>query len=149
MRKEALNIKNTVGYNLLKNVFFFYIIIASIITLLHMYSEFTNEKSIIQEDMINTEKIFSKQLASSIWEINTTLSEDIIEGILSSRSIIGVSIKFDTKKMQANFGIVSNQNKIAKNHLFSNKIKVEYQNDLYSYVFDLKYNKEVFPPNGP
>ncbi len=143
MKKVDLHIKNTVGYNLLKDVFLLYIIIAIIITLLHMYSEFTNEKSIIQEDMISTEKIFAKQLASSIWEINTTLSEDIIEGILTSRSIIGLSIKFnDTKRMQANFGIVSNQNKITKNYLLGTKIKVKYQNDLYSYVFDLKHNKK-------
>lgn len=133
-------IKNTVGYNLFKNVFSVYIIIAIIITIFHMYSEYSNAKSNIFNEMKNTEQVLKKQLISSIWNMNYELLEDIIDGILTSDHIIGISVKINDGKTIGNFGIVDENNKIEKNISFKNKNKVFYEKDLFYIAFDLEDN---------
>lgn len=136
--KTTPKIKNTIGYKLLKAVFSLYVIIALIITGLHMYSEYVNAKDIVLEDMKNIEKIFLKQMTTTIWNFDTALLEDIISGILVSRSITGVSVQSKEKEVLGNFGAVDNESKITKNSLFSNEIKVNYQKSSYSYTFILQ-----------
>lgn len=131
-------IRNTVGYNLFKDVFSIYIIIAVIITAFHMYSEYNNAKSSVLEDMKNTEKVLKKQLVSTVWNLDILLLEDIISGILDSQSIIGVSININDSEITGNFGVVDKSKKIAQNLKFTNKIKVIYENNLYSRKFDLE-----------
>ena len=77
-RYHIPNINNTVGFNLLKNVFSLYILITIIVTILHMYSEYNNEKLKILKDMENVELSFKRQLATAIWAVDNTLIEEII-----------------------------------------------------------------------
>ena len=129
------NIKNTVGFNLLKKVFSLYIVITFIVTAWHMYSEYSNEKVKILADMKNVEISFKHQLTTAIWAVDTVLIEEIITGILSSRSIIGVSVKNGTSIK--NFGIVDIKNKTTKKDTIDNKIKISYTKDLYIHSFTL------------
>ncbi|NQY93873.1 MAG: hypothetical protein HRT43_06880, partial [Campylobacteraceae bacterium] len=132
-------IRNTVGYSLLKNVFSFYVIIAIFITLTHMYSEYKSAKTLVVEEMKNIQTVFIKQLTTSIWNLNNELLDDIIEGILTSPSIIGISIKINTIKGTSNFGTVDMVNKKDENFYFKQNNIIVYKKDIYSYKFDLKH----------
>ena len=130
-------ISNTVGYKLLKIVFSLYVIIAIFITAIHMYSEYRNEKNIIFEEMRNIEKITKKQLSTSIWHFEVPLTKDIINGILISRSIIGISIRSKNDELVGSFGIVDISKKNEKMISFPKKEKPLYSTALYSYKFML------------
>ena len=135
--KPIIKIKNTVGYNLLRIVFSLYVIIAIMITALHMYSEYNNEKSNILQEMQNTENMVKKQLTVSAWYLNTPLITEILEGILSSKSILGLSFESSNNLISGNFGIVDISKKDIENILNKAKDEVVFQKGLYSYEFDL------------
>lgn len=137
MKNNIPKIKDTVGYRLLKSVFTLYVFIALLVTFFHMYSEYSNEKNVVHEDMKNIEKIFLKQLTTSIWNFDTLLVEDIVSGILINPSIVGLSIKNNEEKILANFGIVDDSYKIDKNIVYSNIRDVEYSEMPYIYTFPL------------
>jgi len=130
-------LSNTVGYKLLKIVFSLYVIIAIFITAIHMYSEYRNEKNIIFEEMRNIESISKKQLSTSIWHFEVPLTKDIINGILISRSIIGISVRSKNDEVLGHFGIVDISKKNEKNISFFDKEKPIYSTELYSYMFTL------------
>jgi len=141
MKRNAVpKIRNTVGYVLLKNVFSLYVVIAICITLTHMYSEYRSAKSLVDEEMKNIETVFIKQLTTSIWNLNNELLDDIIEGILTSPSIIGISININTIKGSSNFGTVDITQKSNENYYFKQNKMITYKKDIYSYTFDLKHD---------
>ncbi|NQY93215.1 MAG: HAMP domain-containing histidine kinase [Campylobacteraceae bacterium] len=140
-KQHVPRIKNTVGFNLLKTVFFLYLIITILVTFFHMYSEYNNEKSKILADMNNLEVSFKQQLETSIWFVDTPLVQEIIKGILTSRSIVGLSIIIENRNYINNFGIVDKQYKTENKNVFMDKVKVVYSSDLYSHVFILKNEK--------
>lgn len=125
--------KNSVGYKLLKVVFSFYILIALIVTVAHMFSEYKNAKSIISEDMLNIEYSFKNQLANSVWHFDNALIEEVIHGILSTRSIIGITIQSKDSNLIKNAGIIDIKYRNPKN----NSSKVQFKSDLYIHSFDL------------
>jgi len=140
MKKNDIpKIKNTVGYALLKNVFSLYVVIAIVITLAHMFSEYRSAKNLVNEEMKNIKTVFIKQLTTSIWNLNNELLDDIIEGILTSPSIIGISIKINTIEGSSNFGTVDIVNKKDENFYFKQNKTIVYKKDIYSYQFDLKH----------
>merc|ERR1711879_27713 len=107
------------------------------ITALHMYSEYNNEKSNILQEMQNTENMVKKQLTVSAWYLNTPLITEILEGILSSKSILGLSFESSNNLISGNFGIVDISKKDIENILNKAKDEVVFQKGLYSYEFDL------------
>jgi len=129
-------LRQTVGFNLLKRVFSLYVIIALLITLAHMYSEYNNAKSVIMNEMKTAEKAYRKQLTSVLWELNYELLDEIIDGILTSDSIVGVSLKIKNDNSMGNFGIVDMSKKVPINRQL-NKQPITYEKNLYSYTFEL------------
>ena len=137
-------IKNTVGFNLFKKVFFMYLIITILVTLFHMYSEYKNEENKILWDMNNIEESFKKQLTTAAWFVDNSLIEEVIYGILSSRSIVGISIKYQDNYLQ-NYGRVDPKNKYNSNLLDINKLNASYEENLLGHSFvlhDKKYNHD-------
>ncbi len=137
-------ISNTVGYNLLKIVFSLYVIIALLMTFIHMYSEYNNEQNVIYKEMKSIEKISKKQLATSLWHFEVPLTQDIINGILISPSIVGLSIRSKGDEIVGNFGIVDISKKADKKISFIYKEEAIYASGLYSHTFmltDTRYDK--------
>jgi len=130
-------ISNTVGYNLLKIVFSLYVIIALLMTFIHMYSEYNNEQNVIFEEMKNIEKISKKQLTTSLWHFEVSLTQDIINGILISRSIVGLSIRSKGDEIVGNFGIVDISKKSDKSISFTYNDEPTYASGLYLHTFML------------
>ena len=125
--------KNSVGYKLLRVVFSFYILIAIIVTAAHMFSEYKNAKNIIFEDMLNIEYSFKNQLVNSVWHFDNELIEEVISGILSTRSIIGITIQSKDSDLIKNAGIIDIKYGNPKN----NVSKVQFKSNLYIHSFDL------------
>ena len=126
-------IKNSVGYKLLRVVFSFYVLIALIVTATHMYSEYNNAKKIIFEDMLNVENSFKRQIANSVWHFDNELIAEVIHGILSTRTIIGISIKSEEDKLVSNVGIIDIKNRNSK----YDSSNVTYKSNLYIHSFEL------------
>ena len=125
-------VKNSVGYKLLKIVFSVYVLIALIITAFHMYSEYKNTKNIIFEDMLNIENSFEPQIANGVWHYDEKLINQVMNGILSNRTIIGVSIRSEDNLFFKNSGIIDIKHKNLKNDSSS----IRYKSDLFSHHFE-------------
>ena len=125
--------KNSIGYKLLKVVFSFYVLIALLVTFFHMYSEYQNAKNIVLENMISIEHSFKKQIANSIWHYDNELITEVVQGILSNRTIVGMTIKNDENKLIQNAGVVDIKNK----NLKQDSAQIQYKRDLYQYHFEL------------
>lgn len=135
-----LHIKNTVGFTLFKKVFSLYLIVTIFVTILHMYSEYKNEENKIFQDMNNVEISFKKQLTTAAWLFHNNFIEEIINGILTSRSIIGISYKSQNNSVY-NYGVVEQSKEKNSKVLIENKVKTFYKENLLEYSFILQ-NKE-------
>ena len=125
-------VRNSVGYKLLRVVFSFYVLVALIITAFHMYSEYKNAKNIIFEDMLNIENSFKNQIANGVWHYDEELISEVINGILSNRTIIGISIKSEDTNFFKNSGIIDVKHRSLKN----DSSPTRYKSDLFSHHFE-------------
>lgn len=92
MQLPHIPIKHSIGFNLLKVVFSFYIIIAIIVTLAHMAIEYSNVKSSIKQDLELYQRTFSTQLADALWDLDNDRVTTISRGILTLPSAVAVKV---------------------------------------------------------
>lgn len=89
---NAIPIKDSIGFNLIKLVFSIYIIIAAIVTLAHMATEYFNVKSSVMQDLQLYQSSFEEPLADSLWDLDLESTKTITPGIVKLPSIVGLQI---------------------------------------------------------
>jgi len=89
---NAIPIKDSIGFNLIKLVFSVYIIIAALVTLAHMATEYFNVKSSVMQDLQLYQSSFEEPLADSLWDLDLEQTKTITPGIIKLPSIVGLQI---------------------------------------------------------
>ncbi|WP_415902486.1 ATP-binding protein [Neptuniibacter sp. QD29_5] len=89
---KAIPIKDSIGFNLIKLVFSIYIIIATLVTLAHMATEYFNVKSSVIQDLQLYQSSFEEPLADSLWDLDVERTKTITPGIVKLPSIVGLQI---------------------------------------------------------
>jgi len=85
-------IKNSIGFNLIRGVFSIYIIVAIVVTLFHMLTEYFNVKQMIQEDLALYQTTYEKQLSDALWDLDEERIKTISEGIIKLPAVTALKV---------------------------------------------------------
>lgn len=69
-----------------------YLVVALITTAIHIGIEFNRQKGILVNNLANIENSFTGVISSAIWELNTDVLNNTVEGLLANPYISGIEI---------------------------------------------------------
>lgn len=90
---DIIPIRDSVGFNLIRTVFSVYIVVAVIVTMVHMGIEYSNTKSSIKDDLQLYQTTFESPLATALWDLDEQGIALIVPSILTLPSVVGVKIE--------------------------------------------------------
>lgn len=85
-------LRSSITRKLLVVVFSIYIILTAVVTILHMEFEYSSSKRQTIEALENIQQMSEGSLSQALWEINYPQIESILEGIYSSKFLVGVDL---------------------------------------------------------
>ena len=95
IESHNIPIKDSIGFNLLRGVFSIYIVIAIVVTLIHMTTEYFNAKQVVKDDLVLYQRTFDSALSDALWDLDDERVATLTKGILKLPSVKAIQI-FDT-----------------------------------------------------
>jgi len=123
---------HSIGFTLLRGVFSIYIIVAILVTLAHMATEYFNVKKMIENDLILYQTTYETPLSDALWDVDENRIKTIIDGVIKLPSITSVQI-LDTDN-----NIIAARN--STSHVPANEMVTA--NFLIEHRFDIGYHRE-------
>jgi len=123
---------HSIGFTLLRGVFSIYIIVAILVTLAHMATEYFNVKKMIENDLILYQTTYETPLSDALWDVDENRIKTIIDGVIKLPSITSVQI-LDTDN-----NIIAARN--STSHIPANEMVTA--NFLIEHRFDIGYHRE-------
>ncbi len=102
----TVDIKNSVGTQLLTVVFSLYLIVAVAVTLIHMGGEYYGTRQDILDDLVVFEKTFHPGIANQVWNLDDEALAANLQGIVKIPIIVGVKVDNNKGKILAKTGVV-------------------------------------------
>jgi len=129
--------QNQIGKLLFKKIFAWYLVVAVALTLMQIYNEYQTHKSLLDNSLKSTAKIFSHSLSNSVWNLDEAQISSNTHTLVSLEDVTGVKIIDTSGEILALSGVVDTQETQQKKFLYK-KEKVIYQDSLIQHSFDLK-----------
>ena len=104
--ENRTSMRNSIATKLLRYVFSLYLLIAVIVTLVHMSLEYRYQKNSISHDLVNIQKAFEQGLSLSMWQLNQEALESEIRGVLQIPTIVGIKVRNENGEEIAAGGVV-------------------------------------------
>ncbi|MCP4404393.1 MAG: PAS domain-containing protein, partial [bacterium] len=95
---SEVSIKQSISAKLLTVVFAIYLVVAVVVTLMHMLAEYVETKESVVQELSILQKAFERGVATSIWYMNIPLLESEMRGMLEHPVVVGVRIENDRGK---------------------------------------------------
>ena len=105
--RTSIAIKNSIATRILVVVLGLYLIIAMLITVSHVWIEYSYQKEIIIHDLCNFEDAFKDGLAVNLWGLDEKALHASIQGMLKIPALVGVKINNKNGELIAIGGIVT------------------------------------------
>jgi diguanylate cyclase (GGDEF)-like protein len=106
MKLPLVPIKDSIATRLLKIVFSFYLILATIVTASHMIAEYIHTKNLVIKELLTLEKTFQPTFQQALWEMNEDQLLSTIKGIMELPNVVGVQIISPKGKLLRQMGEV-------------------------------------------
>ncbi len=107
MTIRPVQFRDSIGVRLLRNVFGVYVLIAILITALHLYAEYEHQKELAQENLAQAELILKPLFDDALWHLDQQLLEKASQGALNFPSVVGVMVMGDPGTAYIKYGEVS------------------------------------------
>ena len=92
-KNNMLPVKNSITTQLLKVIFFFYIIVTIVMTIVHMSAEFNSTKKAVEHELRVIGNTFAPALARALWDMNVEQLNPTFLGMVESPTVVGMMIK--------------------------------------------------------
>jgi len=142
--KSALAIKHSIAGRLLTIVFSLYVLIAILMTVIHMVAEYEKTKTDVIEALKAVHEIMSPNISIALWDLDKDLLNNTINGISNLPDVGGVKVIGNLGGLSAMMGITMNESgetKLKKQTRF-----IDLAEGLYAYsaaiTYKGKYDKE-------
>ncbi|MBC8412751.1 MAG: response regulator [Nitrospira sp.] len=139
MRIKELFSRKTISFRLLRNILGVYLVIAIVITLLHLSYEYTVGKDRMQESFELYRNAFRSTLTSQLWHLDNVQMNNSLAGIIKLPFIAGVCVHMPDGTAFARKGIVAEEMK--HRHIWEGEVvndgNMMFAENLYEYSFDL------------
>lgn len=125
---EIPPVNTSITKQLFKMVFSLYCIIAIIVTVVQVITEYRYTQQSIQEELQSYQRIFGPVLAKALWDLDKEQVNDIINGLSQVPVIVGVKIeRLQENKLIAYAGINSAKPEAVIDRSFSYQFPILYQ----------------------
>lgn len=137
------SIRESLAIGLLKKVFLVYIVFALTITSIHMFAEFRRAQEEVLVELNTVFTTIREPLAIAMWEADEEQVESLLEGIVNSNVIFGVSASEARGEIVEKVGRVVSAGKIQKiDDAFGVRLESsDNQNNLFGYQFPIHYSE--------
>ncbi|MCP4324381.1 MAG: hypothetical protein GY787_21485, partial [Alteromonadales bacterium] len=98
---------NSLAKQLMLSVFFWYMLIAIILTTTHLVIEYAESKAKVEANIQIIAKTFSPSLAQSLWDVNFEQTNSAFLGMVEVRQVTGLKLASDTGELIASSGVTS------------------------------------------
>ncbi len=139
---KSIHLKNSIASQMLKVVMGIYLLIALIVTLVHMIAEYHDTKITVNDEIGLFYKTFEYSLASPIWEYNVEGVESVINGLVKIPTITGIRIENEKGEEVTRIGQTGNQANGEKgiiSRLYKRKFPIMYHSEESRKTYNVGY----------
>jgi signal transduction histidine kinase/DNA-binding response OmpR family regulator/HPt (histidine-containing phosphotransfer) domain-containing protein len=134
-----VRIKDSIATKLLKSVFGIYIIIAIVVTIVHIVVEFYHTRNCIIGELKTIYKTIEDGLALSLWDFDLTKTQSIINGGIILPSVTGIFVQDESGRIVGISGDV-HPDKISNTKIgWRTILDFGKSNQVYVYAGDIHY----------
>ena len=101
---DVVPIKQSVSTKLFRTVFPLYLLIAIVVTLVHLLIEFNNTNKHIREELVSVGNAISPGLKTALWSVNYKQLKSIVEGVQRLPVVTGMQIENERGELVGGFG---------------------------------------------
>lgn len=140
-----VKIKDSIATKLLKSVFGIYIVIAIVVTIIHIVVEFYHTRNCIIGELQTIYKTIEDGLALSLWDFDLTKTQSIINGGVILPSVTGIYVQDESGRIVGIAGNVQQQESDNTQEGWRAILNWEYiknfgkKNQVYVYAGDIHY----------
>lgn len=143
----VISVRESIATGLLKKVFLVYIIFTLVITAIHLFMEYRRVKEDVLVELTTAFTTFGKPLAIAVWDADKEQTESLLEGLVESELIYGVSVTEAEGGIVHQAGNVVLPDTIQKaNDTFGVRLEsAGSKNNLFGYQFPISHSEEGPP----
>lgn len=147
MPQKSVSIRNSIATRLMSIVFSFYVVIAVLITLTHMYVEYNYQKADVNKSLVEFEPSIQSTLSMNIWHMDDLALSETMDSILKIPVIVGMTVADDSGTVIAAEGIVSDNEKSGLIEQTINFLGIQKNGNLHveTEVYSLEVFRHEFP----
>jgi len=135
-----VRIKDSIATKLLKSVFGIYVIIAVVVTLIHIVVEYYHTKNTIIKELQVIYRTIEDGIALSLWDFDLTKTQSIISGGVILPSVTGIYIEDETGNIVGTAGeIYFQDNKTSGSNALMDFFNWNKANPVYSFSKHIYY----------
>jgi len=142
MNKSHVPVRSSIGFKLLRTIFGIYIIITTVITSVHIATEYKRVKDEVKEGFALHNNVLGQTLTHEVWHLDLEQLDYTLSGIMQLPYVVGVSVHTPEGMILGRKGVVSINEK-NKPIYYQNKsvmqeiYKVDFSGDLFWHSFEL------------
>lgn len=132
VKNNKISIKHSIGFTLLRGVFSIYIIVAIVVTMAHMVTEYFNVKNMIKSDLALYQTTYEHPLSDALWDLDEDHIITIIEGVIKLPSITSVQILDTSNNLiaaRSSTNDISIDEFILDDFLIEHRFKIKYRRE--------------------
>ncbi|WDP91521.1 MAG: response regulator [Desulfobacter sp.] len=139
---EPVSLKNSVVTKLLRYVFLIYLLVAFVVTVFQMVSEYRRAEDNVIQDLKNFYVTLNPTLSIALWEADSDQMQSILQGVIKNPAISGLKINDLSENYVRRVGKNILVNDELKSHeKGSSGIRIDSKgNDLFGYQFPINYS---------
>jgi len=103
---STITFRQSLGLRLLRYVFGCYLLFTILVTTVQLVNEYTHIRRGILSEIIHLEKSFKGGIARSLWDLDVSALDAILDGLLKIDVVTGVKVTNDKGATQATVGNV-------------------------------------------
>ena len=130
-----------IGQILFKKIFIGYVLIASLLTIFHIYIEYSFAKDSVIKELKTIEKAFYGGIVNSIWHLDEEQIKANTRAIKSIQGIIGVSIISSNNEILSQIGKIGLDHKQFTTFLYEKNENISFEKNLIKHSFEIIHNE--------
>lgn len=128
--------QNKLGRLLFKKIFLWYMIVATLLTMLQIYKEYVDNKNRLHLSFQNIESVFTGAVSSAVWNLDEEQIKYNAKAMSSMKNILGLIIIDPEGFVLAKMGTIDTQTKKYTKTIYPIE-KTFYDSDMLQYSFEL------------
>lgn len=143
----VISLRESIATGVLKKVFLIYVVFTLAVTSIHLFMEFSRVKEDVLVELNTAYVTFGKSLAISVWDADQEQIGSLLEGLVESELIYGVSVTEVEGKIVQQVGDVVSPEMIKQSQdTFGVRLEsIGGNENLFGYQFPISHS-EVGPP---